>query len=55
MVKFIKSIPNVIQKMLTHMDTSTIMDLLLKLISADESPDTVGVIDVSDKINRIKL
>ncbi|PKC10964.1 SAPS-domain-containing protein [Rhizophagus irregularis] len=45
MVKFIQSIPNVIKKMLTHMDTSAIMDLLLKLISVEEYPEGAGVID----------
>ncbi|GBC07712.1 hypothetical protein RclHR1_07640010 [Rhizophagus clarus] len=45
MVKFIQSIPNVIKKMLNHMDTSAIMDLLLKLISVEEYPEGAGVID----------
>ncbi|CAJ0896542.1 148_t:CDS:10, partial [Entrophospora sp. SA101] len=48
MVKFIQSIPNVNQKFLTHMETSTITDLLLKLISVDEYPEGAGVIDWLD-------
>ncbi|CAG8596141.1 1259_t:CDS:10, partial [Dentiscutata heterogama] len=45
MVKFIQSIPNVVKKMLNHMETSAIMDLLLKLISYEEYPEGAGVID----------
>ncbi|KAF0417991.1 SAPS-domain-containing protein [Gigaspora margarita] len=45
MVKFIQSIPNVVKKMLNHMETSAIMDLLLKLISYEEYPEGNGVID----------
>ncbi|RIA90499.1 SIT4 phosphatase-associated protein [Glomus cerebriforme] len=45
MVKFIQSIPNVVKKMLSHMDTSAIMDLMLKLISVEEYPEGAGVID----------
>lgn len=46
MVKFIQSIPNVVKKMLNHMETSAIMDLLLKLISVEEYPEGAGIIDV---------
>ena len=53
MVKFIQSIPNVVKKMLNHMETSAIVELLLKLISVEEYPEGAGVIDVSG--NRIKL
>jgi hypothetical protein len=55
MVKFIQSIPNVIKKMLSHMDTSAIMDLLLKLISVEEYPEGAGVIDVSGNCIGLKL
>jgi hypothetical protein len=55
MVKFIQSIPNVVKKMLTHMETSAIMDLLLKLISVEEFPEGAGVIDVSGNRIRLKL
>ncbi|CAG8554022.1 7751_t:CDS:10, partial [Acaulospora colombiana] len=43
MAKFIQSIPNVVKKMLNHMETPTIMDLLLKLISVEEYPEGAGV------------
>ncbi|CAG8442666.1 6534_t:CDS:10 [Ambispora leptoticha] len=45
MVKFIRSIPKVVNKLLTHMETSAIMDLLLKLISVEEYPEGAGVVD----------
>ena len=47
MVKFIQSISGVAQSMLSHMETSAIMDLLLKLISMDEYTEGAGVVDVS--------
>ncbi|KAG9290880.1 hypothetical protein G9A89_011030 [Geosiphon pyriformis] len=45
MVKFVQSIPNVVSKLLKHMETSAIMDLLLKLISVEEYPEGTGVIE----------
>ncbi|CAI2165053.1 12776_t:CDS:10 [Funneliformis geosporum] len=45
MVKFIQSIPNVVKKMLNHLENSAIVELLLKLISVEEYPEGAGVID----------
>ncbi|KAK3821063.1 MAG: Extragenic suppressor of kinetochore protein 1 [Benniella sp.] len=42
MLQFIKSQPEVVPKLLLHMSTSAIMDLLLKIISMEESPDGKG-------------
>ncbi|CAG8565225.1 7450_t:CDS:10 [Funneliformis mosseae] len=53
MVKFIQSIPNVVKKMLNHLETSAIVELLLKLISVEEYPEGAGVIDVSGKSYQI--
>lgn len=46
MILFIQSIPNVMSKMLRHIETSAIMDLLLKMISIERSESGIGMIDV---------
>ncbi|KAF9928215.1 hypothetical protein FBU30_002558 [Linnemannia zychae] len=44
MLQFIRSRPEVVQKLLLHMSTSSIMDLLLKIISMEESPEGRGTV-----------
>ncbi|KAF9321686.1 hypothetical protein BG003_000104 [Podila horticola] len=44
MLHFIKSQPEVVPKLLLHMSTSSIMDLLLKIISMEESPEGKGTV-----------
>ncbi|KAF8946473.1 hypothetical protein BGZ47_000415 [Haplosporangium gracile] len=44
MLQFIKSRPEVVPKLLLHMSTSSIMDLLLKIISMEESPEGKGTV-----------
>ncbi|KAF9120001.1 hypothetical protein BGW39_011745 [Mortierella sp. 14UC] len=44
MLQFIKSRPEVVPKLLLHMSTSPIMDLLLKIISMEESPEGKGTV-----------
>ncbi|KAF9355926.1 hypothetical protein BGX26_005931 [Mortierella sp. AD094] len=44
MLEFIKSQPEVVPKLLLHMSTSAIMDLLLKIISMEESPEGKGTV-----------
>ncbi|KAG0011967.1 hypothetical protein BGZ80_000298 [Entomortierella chlamydospora] len=44
MLQFIKAQPEVVSKLLLHMSTSSIMDLLLKIISMEESPDGKGTV-----------
>ncbi|KAF9915210.1 hypothetical protein BX616_006660 [Lobosporangium transversale] len=44
MLQFIKSQPEVVPKLLLHMSTSAIMDLLLKIISMEESPEGKGTV-----------
>ncbi|KAF9428928.1 hypothetical protein BGZ94_000492, partial [Podila epigama] len=44
MLQFIRSQPEVVPKLLLHMSTSSIMDLLLKIISMEESPDGKGTV-----------
>lgn len=45
MISFIQSIPNVLDKILLHSDTSAIMDLLLKIISMEKTDVGAGVVD----------
>ncbi|KAI7832626.1 SIT4 phosphatase-associated protein-domain-containing protein [Gamsiella multidivaricata] len=45
MLEFIKSQPDVVSKLLLHMSTSSIMDLLLKIISMEESPGGKGTVE----------
>ncbi|KAI8839574.1 SIT4 phosphatase-associated protein-domain-containing protein [Chytridium lagenaria] len=44
MVTFVKAQPNIIKKILTHIGTSAIADLLLKIISVEEVPEGQGVV-----------
>lgn len=48
MLHFIKSQPEVVPKLLLHMSTSSIMDLLLKIISMEESPEGKGTVQVTN-------
>lgn len=49
MLNFIKSQPEVVPKLLLHMSTSSIMDLLLKIISMEESPEGKGTVQVNSE------
>ncbi|KAJ1564624.1 hypothetical protein HK096_007056, partial [Nowakowskiella sp. JEL0078] len=55
MVAFIRSQPNVVQKLLTHISTSAIADLLLKLITVEELPEGAGIVDWLSKKGLIPL
>jgi len=48
MLQFIKSQPEVVPKLLLHMSTSSIMDLLLKIISMEESVEGKGTVQVQN-------
>ncbi|KAG0348184.1 hypothetical protein BG005_011686, partial [Podila minutissima] len=45
MLEFIKAQPDVVPKLLLHMSTSSIMDLLLKIISMEEAPEGRGTVE----------
>lgn len=47
MIKFFKSIPEVVPKMLKHIDCPMVMDLLLKIISVEKVEGGTGIVDVS--------
>ena len=46
MIPFIQSIPDIVTKLLKHIETSAIMDLLLKLISMEKAEHGEGIVDV---------
>jgi SIT4-associating protein SAP185/190 len=46
MIPFIQSIPNIVPKLLRHIETSAIMDLLLKIISMEKSEPGAGIVEV---------
>jgi len=46
MLNFIKAQPQVVSKLLLHMSTSPIMDLLLKIISMEETQEGKGTVQV---------
>jgi SIT4-associating protein SAP185/190 len=46
MIPFIQSIPNIVSKLLRHIETSAIMDLLLKVISMEKSEPGSGIVEV---------
>lgn len=46
---FMKKHPNMITKFLTHMGSASIMDLLLKLISMDDSES--GILQVRTRVD----
>ena len=45
MIPFIQSIPNIVPKLLRHIETSAIMDLLLKIISMEKSEAGSGIVE----------
>ena len=47
MIPFIQSIPNIVPKLLRHIETSAIMDLLLKIISMEKSEPGSGIVEVT--------
>ncbi|KAG4306479.1 hypothetical protein PORY_000467 [Pneumocystis oryctolagi] len=55
MILFIQSIPNVVSNMLQHIETSAIMDLLLKMISIEQSESCIGIVDWLQKERLIPL
>ncbi|ORY83228.1 SIT4 phosphatase-associated protein-domain-containing protein [Protomyces lactucae-debilis] len=45
MIPFVQSVPNVLEKILKHSDTSAIMDLLLKIISMEKTEVGAGIVE----------
>jgi serine/threonine-protein phosphatase 6 regulatory subunit 3 len=47
MLAFIKSIPDVVNRMLMHIESPPFVDLLFRIIQLDDNPGNIGVMDVS--------
>jgi serine/threonine-protein phosphatase 6 regulatory subunit 3 len=47
MLAFIRSQPNVIERILAHIETPSFVDLLMRIIQLDEIPSGAGVLEVS--------
>lgn len=47
MLDFIKSTPANLEKILSHLQSSAIMDLLLTLVRLEELPEAKGTVQVS--------
>ncbi|CAE6397243.1 unnamed protein product [Rhizoctonia solani] len=45
MLAFIKSIPNVVNRMLSHIESPPFVDLLFRIIQLDENPGNIGVME----------
>ncbi len=50
MIPFIQSIPNIVSKLLRHIETSAIMDLLLKIISMEKSEPGSGIVEAFELV-----
>lgn len=48
MVAFVRTLDDVVENMMKHVDCPMIMDLLLKLISLEKDPGGQGIVDVRD-------
>ena len=47
MLAFIRSQPDVVEKILRHIETPSFVDLLARIIQLDEYPKDLGVLEVS--------
>ncbi|KIY46945.1 SAPS-domain-containing protein [Fistulina hepatica ATCC 64428] len=45
MLEFIKAQPNIIERLLTHIETPPFVDVLVRIVQLDEQPSCAGVID----------
>jgi hypothetical protein len=46
MLAFIKSQPNAVARLLKHLRTSAISDMIMKLVSLEEFPEGAGTVKV---------
>ncbi len=47
MLAFIQSLPNVVERILKHVENPSFVDLLVRIIQLDEYPGGTGVLEVS--------
>ena len=50
MLAFIRAQPNVVERMLRHIETPAIGDLLVRIIQLDEQPGGSGVLEVRSSL-----
>ncbi|KAF9942243.1 hypothetical protein BGZ67_002576 [Mortierella alpina] len=55
MLQFIQAQPDVVSKLLLHISTSSVMDLLLKIISMEESPEGRGTVQIHSVASQVLL
>ena len=55
MIPFIQSIPNIVPKLLRHIETSAIMDLLLKIISMEKTEPGSGIVEASTLVSLLLI
>lgn len=55
MLDFIKSTPANLEKILSHLQSSAIMDLLLTLVRLEELPEAKGIVQVSSWVVYVKV
>ena len=46
MLDFLKSMENIVPRLLKHLKTASIIDIIMKLISLDDLMDGEGIVDV---------
>lgn len=46
MLAFIQSQPNIVERLLRHVETPSIVDMLVRILQLDEQPGGIGVLEV---------
>jgi serine/threonine-protein phosphatase 6 regulatory subunit 3 len=46
MIEFIQRQPNVVERVLQHVETAPFVDILIRIIQLDENPAGTGVLEV---------
>jgi len=55
MIEFIKSIDGVVIKLLKHIKTTAVIDIIMKLISMDDISGSQGIVDVSNNSSEARV
>lgn len=55
MLAFIQAQPNVVERLLRHIETPAFADMLVRIIQLDELPSCSGVLDVRPFFTRVSL
>lgn len=46
MLAFIQAQPNIVERLLRHVETPSIVDMLVRILQLDEQPGGIGVLEV---------